>query len=352
LGNTIYTGLSEDGGLYALNLKTGNVIFNTNSGFYLTFASPAVAGGIVITGCMNGSLFAVDANNGKIKSRFDTDGRLLNPINAILPNGDLNPSVFDPVSGYPCQQLEEYVQRVLTAGSILSSPVVNNNEIYFGSTDSCFYAVNYNTKCNPEINVNCTGINVGNVVKSSVDTAYYISNKGNCSDSVKVTCAPSWISKYFEISPDSFIVAPNDSVKVHININTDSLTSADYTVNLISQSQSNRYVCFNTAINFNKLTTNIESINMSKPVNVYPNPFDDRIYISYSVSNYSFMDIGIYNNLGIEIKRLVNNKINVNGDYTISWDGSDEKGNKTPGVYFCIIKTDKSIDTKEIIYIK
>jgi outer membrane protein assembly factor BamB len=139
---TLYTGSSEGIGLQALDITNGTNKYSVSNGFFFTFASPVVSGDIVMIGCMNGSLFAVNVLTKTIISRFDTNGRTENLNNTVLDNGTFNPEVFNPVSGASYEEAAEYTKRVLSAGSILTTPALDKNKmVYFGSTDHCFYAL-------------------------------------------------------------------------------------------------------------------------------------------------------------------------------------------------------------------
>lgn len=66
----------------------------------------------------------------------------------------------------------------------------------------------------------------------------------------------------------------------------------------------------------------------------FPNPFNPQTKIKYVVSSESKISIRIYNTLGKEIKELLNETRN-HGEYEITWDGTDNFGNKvSSGVYF------------------
>lgn len=137
--NSVYTGSSDVKNFYSLNLSNGEINYSVNTNNY-TFGTPAIAGETAFIGAMNGTLFAIDIKSGKIKCRFNTNGRLLNPLNAVNSDGSLNNSAFSGL-GSSDSDAAEWVRRVLTTGSILAAPVIDNNTVYFGSSDNYFYAV-------------------------------------------------------------------------------------------------------------------------------------------------------------------------------------------------------------------
>jgi len=296
---TLFTGSSEGVGLKALNLADGKIKNTTSTNFYYTFSTPAIANETAFIGCMNGSLFAVDANNGKIKCRFDTDGRISDPLNAILDDGTLNPSVFNPVSGSEYTQAVEYMRRVHTAGSIASTPSIDANVIYFGSTDSCIYAVYDTATCKPEIQVTTNTLDIGQYSNAvSIDTSFYVSNISECIDSLKVYAAgntSSALKEAIEIEPSGFTLAAGDSVKIHIEINPADLEGKSYKLNIVSQSKTNEYKSANTEIAFKiDAESGMQELGKGQSAVIYPNPFNDFINVKTDCGN----SINILNTIG------------------------------------------------------
>jgi len=66
----------------------------------------------------------------------------------------------------------------------------------------------------------------------------------------------------------------------------------------------------------------------------YPNPFNPSTQIKVTVKEQSNIQVAVYNILGKEIKKLLNENLPA-GKYTIEWNGKDNEGNDLPGgVYF------------------
>lgn len=66
----------------------------------------------------------------------------------------------------------------------------------------------------------------------------------------------------------------------------------------------------------------------------YPNPFNPTTNIEYSLPVSNTISLVIYNTLGQEVVRLVDNVRQEAGDYTSTWDAKDRFGNPvTNGVY-------------------
>ena len=84
----------------------------------------------------------------------------------------------------------------------------------------------------------------------------------------------------------------------------------------------------------------------------YPNPFNPTTTIRFSVKNYSFVTIDIYNIRGSLVKRLVReNKIS--GDYSVNWDGTDNCGlSVSSGTYYAVLNGDSVRSCKKMLLMK
>ncbi len=81
----------------------------------------------------------------------------------------------------------------------------------------------------------------------------------------------------------------------------------------------------------------------------YPNPFKDYTVINFSVNKNGYTSLKIFNLKGRLIKILVNDNKN-KGDYSVIWDGTDQKGNKvTSGIYLYRLQVDKYCMTRSLI---
>ena len=100
-----------------------------------------------------------------------------------------------------------------------------------------------------------------------------------------------------------------------------------------------------------KITSVNEHIN-SYPKNFvleqnYPNPFNPSTQIRFTISDFGFTILKVYDVLGNEVATLVN-KEKPAGIYEIEFDGSGLPS----GVYFYRLKTDLFIDSKKMILLK
>ncbi len=105
----------------------------------VSFSSPALAGGVAFFGTSDGYLNAVGLSDGKLRRRFQTDGSKANGARYTDSTGRMQTRTM-----YPDQTLDGMMigmRTMMTLGSVLSSPVVADGVVYFGSTDGHLYAV-------------------------------------------------------------------------------------------------------------------------------------------------------------------------------------------------------------------
>jgi outer membrane protein assembly factor BamB len=120
-GDTIYVG-SSDHFLYALDLASGTQKWKFQTDGRIT-SSPAFSSGIVYFGSYDSYFYAVDAATGQLKWKFHTAGERrfsANHLHGSEPAAEVMPDPFD---------------------FYLSSPVVWNGAVYFGSGDTNIYAL-------------------------------------------------------------------------------------------------------------------------------------------------------------------------------------------------------------------
>jgi outer membrane protein assembly factor BamB len=138
----LYVGTSDSFLLLALDVKTGKEIFQFKTRGYV-FGTPAVIDGTAYIGDFTGALYAVDlASKGKQWNSFETEGRRQN-ASSVLKMDTLNfmyAAKGSDLSFYLANK--KVMDDFYTLGSIVSSPVVKDEVIYFGSADGLLYALN------------------------------------------------------------------------------------------------------------------------------------------------------------------------------------------------------------------
>ena len=84
----------------------------------------------------------------------------------------------------------------------------------------------------------------------------------------------------------------------------------------------------------------------------YPNPFNPVTTIKYSLPEASFTQVIVYNSIGEETIKLVN-EIKSPGNYTVKWNGETSSGNIAPsGVYFYKLITKNNTIVKKMTLLK
>jgi outer membrane protein assembly factor BamB len=125
VGGTVYVG-SSDHNLYAIDDATGAQKWKFRTGSRVS-STPAVSGGTIFFGSYDGNFYAVDATDGKLKWKFQTGGERRfagKHLHGSEPAAELMPDPFDV---------------------FLSSPVVWQRAVYFGSGDGNVYALDANS---------------------------------------------------------------------------------------------------------------------------------------------------------------------------------------------------------------
>jgi outer membrane protein assembly factor BamB len=138
----VYFGTSDTYLMQALDARTGKKKYSLKAKGYL-YSSPAIAGETVYFGDFTGNLYALDLNSGGTKwQAYATDGRKTNAVRILNEKGELD---FGFTAGTQDLSVYESSVDVMTEfynlGSIVSSPAVSGNIVYFGSADGYLYAL-------------------------------------------------------------------------------------------------------------------------------------------------------------------------------------------------------------------
>jgi outer membrane protein assembly factor BamB len=121
LDKVLYFG-GDDGNIYAVDAETGRQIWKRATGGPAP-STPAVANGTVYLGSYDGKFYALNAQTGAVKWKFATGGERrfeAQGIHGFLPKNQTMADQFDV---------------------FLSSPVVAQGAVYFGSGDGNLYAI-------------------------------------------------------------------------------------------------------------------------------------------------------------------------------------------------------------------
>ncbi len=134
----VYFPTSDGTRFKALDAASGVMRFDLENKA-ISFSSPALVGQVAIYGTSDGWLHAVDLGNGSFVAQFQTEGSKQNGPRYTDANGRLQTAQM-----YPDRTLDGMMigmRTMQTVGSVLSSPVVVDGVVYFGSTDGRLYAV-------------------------------------------------------------------------------------------------------------------------------------------------------------------------------------------------------------------
>ena len=134
----VYAATSDSSTFFALDAKTGAKLFSLDFNKWPFFSSPAIIGNFAYIGSHNGKLIAVDLEKRKKAWDFDTDGA---KRSAALSKPDGSPNYEAVYAGNFYDDLVSANAEMMKTGMVLSSPVVADGEIFFGSTDGNIYAL-------------------------------------------------------------------------------------------------------------------------------------------------------------------------------------------------------------------
>lgn len=134
----VYFGTSDSGLFRIVDAETGSNAATIDVKFPV-YSSPAIANGAVYVGTFGGKLLAIDAKSHETLWEFQTDASKQHLASFSKPDGKIDFGKMMSRNFY--DDMVTGVARYLTLGSILSSAVIDDGVIYFGSTDGNVYAL-------------------------------------------------------------------------------------------------------------------------------------------------------------------------------------------------------------------
>ena len=85
----------------------------------------------------------------------------------------------------------------------------------------------------------------------------------------------------------------------------------------------------------------------------YPNPFNPVTKIEYQLPKQARVSLIVYNILGQEVIRLVDNEDKNAGYFQIEWKGRNEQGaSVSSGAYIYRLKTEEFVSSKKMLLIR
>ena len=141
---------------------------------------------------------------------------------------------------------------------------------------------------------------------------------------------------------------------INLIVNESGITTTSYSVNGLQENKKLYWRVRGATANYEGMfsqvfsftTGFINSVNEDEALFTYnleqnyPNPFNPTTNIKYQLAEQGFVSISIYNTLGMEIAKLVNEEKLV-GSYNVEFDAS----NLPSGIYFYTLRTGSFIDT-------
>ena len=134
----VYFDTSDTGMMYVIDAKTGAKLSSWESKKWPLFSSPALAGNMLYVGAQSGKLMGIDLGQQRVAWTFESDGAKRNSAAYTKPDG--TPNYEAAFSDFFYDDMVAGVQRMRTLGAFDSSPVIEGDTIYIGSTDGNVYA--------------------------------------------------------------------------------------------------------------------------------------------------------------------------------------------------------------------
>ena len=141
---------------------------------------------------------------------------------------------------------------------------------------------------------------------------------------------------------------PGDTLATSVHVFTDMVTIGTAYVQIEIGTFHNPETRY--PLNFTITTDPSMSVGETLPVNNYslsqnyPNPFNPSTKINYNVSEPGFVQLKVYNVLGVEVATLINEQ-KFAGNYTVDFDAS----RLSSGVYFYSLSVNNFTQTRKMI---
>jgi outer membrane protein assembly factor BamB len=132
----IYT-TGDSRSLVALNKFTGDSIYQTPAPGWI-FSSPSIAGNQIYFGDNSGVLNAMDLATGKKSWTYQLESSKKDKYKILNPDSTLNQDVVFN-KDKKIKEGKTSMEMIFSLGAIISSPVIEHGNSYFGSTDGYLY---------------------------------------------------------------------------------------------------------------------------------------------------------------------------------------------------------------------
>jgi eukaryotic-like serine/threonine-protein kinase len=137
--NVVYFATSDTATVHAVDAATGAPLYSLSFNHWPFFSSPTLAGDYLYIGSHSGKLIAINLKEHKVAWTLVTDGARQNA--ASLTNTQGAPDYEAVYGDFFYDDMVSGAKRIFSLGSVVSSPVVAGETVYFGSWDGQLYAV-------------------------------------------------------------------------------------------------------------------------------------------------------------------------------------------------------------------
>jgi len=135
----LYFATSDSGLVHALDAKTGSEIFSLDFNHWPFFSSPTLAGDYLYIGSHQGKLLAINLKTRQLAWSFATEDARKNGPTYTKADGTPNYRAAASDSFY--DQMVIGLDRMMSVGAVLSTPVIDGDTLFFGSWDGQLYAI-------------------------------------------------------------------------------------------------------------------------------------------------------------------------------------------------------------------
>ena len=135
----LYVGTGSSLQFVGLEAETGQTRFTYNMKTGV-FSSAALAGDLAYIGNANGRLQVFDVKSGLLAWEFQTEASKKDAMKILKPDGGFSDNMGAEVF-HDFEDMYILMSRRFSVGAIVSSPVIDHGEVYFGSADGLLYAL-------------------------------------------------------------------------------------------------------------------------------------------------------------------------------------------------------------------
>ncbi|WP_214481145.1 PQQ-binding-like beta-propeller repeat protein [Bacillus sp. SM2101] len=137
----VFFASSDHSKMFAMDAKSGREKWNLPLHIN-TFGSSIIAHNTLYFGNMNGKFYALNLHTGEQQWVYQTESSKEGFAKWLDDEGKLGEELNEQLRN--AEDIDEYSKvydTIMSLGSIISTPFIENGSIYFGSTDGCIYAL-------------------------------------------------------------------------------------------------------------------------------------------------------------------------------------------------------------------